>query len=169
MSSRPFVINIGSLRRHVGETTKEHRVGHLFDVAVSETSVSKEADVIADVALTSIVGGINVKGAVTAPWNSECRRCLAEVTGLVVADVNEIFTPDEESEETYHYEDDEIDLEPLIRDAVVLALPIAPLCRDDCKGLCPNCGTNWNETTCNCEVDLRDPRWSVLDELRDES
>ena len=60
---------------------------------------------------------------------------------------------------------DEIDLEPLARETVVLELPQAPLCREDCLGLCPDCGVDRNEGTCSCEPP-RDPRWSVLDELR---
>ena len=61
--------------------------------------------------------------------------------------------------------DDTLDLAPLVRDALVLELPMAPLCRDDCAGLCPQCGANRNEGQCGC-VAPRDPRWANLDVLR---
>ena len=68
-------------------------------------------------------------------------------------------------EEIYPIDDDVIDLAPLVRDSVVLELPGAPLCREDCAGLCPQCGANLNEGPCGC-VAPRDPRWANLDVLR---
>jgi uncharacterized protein len=59
-----------------------------------------------------------------------------------------------------------LDLESLARDAVMLELPLAPLCSEDCLGLCPQCGANRNETSCTCVI-AGDPRWSALDALRD--
>jgi uncharacterized protein len=83
--------------------------------------------------------------------------------------VRELFetTPDEE--DIYLLKGDQIDLEPLVRDAVLLELPQAPLCTEGCRGLCPTCGTNLNEGTCPCETEVRDPRWAALDELRERS
>jgi uncharacterized protein len=71
-----------------------------------------------------------------------------------------------EDEETYPLVGEHLDLRPLVRDALLLELPIAPLCRDDCRGLCPTCGADLNEGTCACEDPTSDPRWSVLDRLR---
>ena len=108
-------------------------------------------------------------GTVRAPWVGECRRCGGPVAGAVAAAVQERYAPagiTGEDEETYPFTGDELDLEPLARDAVLLELPLAPLCSEDCKGLCPQCGANWNVTTCAC-VAPGDPRWSVLDTLRD--
>ena len=68
-------------------------------------------------------------------------------------------------EDAYPLVDDELDLEPLVRDAVLLELPLAPLCREDCAGLCPQCGANRNEGACGCAAP-RDPRWATLDVLR---
>jgi uncharacterized protein len=63
------------------------------------------------------------------------------------------------------YRDEQIDLRQLMEEQFYLALPMKPLCREDCKGLCPNCGTNWNETKCNCEVRWEDPRLAGLKAL----
>jgi len=84
-----------------------------------------------------------------------------------MATVREHYAPDGEGDEdAYPLEGDELDLEPLARDAVLLDLPLAPLCSVDCRGLCPQCGANWNLVTCDC-VPTGDPRWSALDALRD--
>ena len=79
--------------------------------------------------------------------------------------MRELYTDDGDGEETYPLVDHEVDLEPLVRDAVLLELPLAPLCRADCQGLCPFCGVNRNDEACGCEAPA-DPRWSALDVLR---
>jgi uncharacterized protein len=85
-----------------------------------------------------------------------------------VADVEEIFVSDSEEGETYPILGDHLDLEPLAREAVVLSLPLVPLCRPDCAGLCPTCGADRNAGPCACPPPDGDPRWSALDALRRE-
>ena len=101
--------------------------------------------------------------------SSDLRRCAEPVSGELHIAVRERFADDplagSSDEELYPINDDTIDLAPLVRDAVVLELPMAPLCRDDCAGLCPQCGANRNEGDCGC-VAPRDPRWANLDVLR---
>ena len=70
---------------------------------------------------------------------------------------------------TAFYEDDQIDLRELMREQFYLALPMKPLCRDDCKGLCVVCGTNLNRGTCDCKREWEDPRLAVLKTLKRES
>jgi uncharacterized protein len=125
--------------------------------------------VYADVELDSVLGGIEVIGQVRATWVGECRRCLGPVGGELVADVRELYRPlgpTEDDEETYPIDGDHLDLAPLVRDAVLLDLPLAPLCRADCAGLCPICGADRNSEACGCPVELGDPRWGALDTLR---
>ena len=74
--------------------------------------------------------------------------------------------PSSEDEETYPLGVDHLDLKPLVRDALLLELPIAPLCRADCQGLCPTCGADLNRGPCGCAEQSGDARWSVLDALR---
>jgi len=64
------------------------------------------------------------------------------------------------------YEGEEVDLGPLIREQVLLALPTRPLCRDDCRGLCPQCGINLNHAECGCRVETFDPRLEALRSLK---
>ena len=128
------------------------------------------SDAAADVELDSVLGGIEVAGQVRAPWTGVCRRCLQELQGELVADVRELYRPVSASEppdeETYPLVGDHLDLAPLVRDAILLELPIAPLCRSDCAGLCPTCGVDRNEVACGCQAGPTDPRWSALDALR---
>ena len=87
------------------------------------------------------------------------------MTGQVTAQVRERYAPDggtDADEDAYLLAGDELDLEPLARDAVLLDLPLAPLCSEECLGLCPQCGANWNEGSCGCPP-VTDARWSALD------
>jgi len=122
------------------------------------------ADVDVDVELESLSNGVVATGRVRAPWVGACRRCLVEVTGSAEADVREIFEPHPTEGETYLLGgDDTVDLEPLVRDAVLLALPLAPLCRDDCVGPAPDAFPTGPVAPVD---EVRDPRWSALDDLR---
>jgi uncharacterized protein len=135
---------------------------------VGGSAAAVRGEARADLALESLPGNALVAhGTVRATWSGECRRCLGEAHGTVVTDVRELFEAGSDEEETYGLAGDEIDVEPLVRDAVLLDLPLAPLCREACQGLCPVCGANRNEADCGHEPDTRDPRWAALDELKE--
>jgi uncharacterized protein len=89
------------------------------------------------------------------------------VLGVTNVAVNERFVddPDVTDELTYPIDQSFIDLAPLVHDAILLDLPLAPLCRADCQGLCPYCGVDRNEARCDCQAP-RDPRWATLDGLQ---
>jgi len=133
----------------------------------AETDVFPEATVRVALRLESFSGGLWAKGQVSAPWHGICRRCSTPVLGLSEVNVRERFVdqrgPDDE--ETYLVENDFVDLAPLVHDAIFLDLPLAPLCREGCLGLCPYCGIDRNEATCDCQAPI-DPRWATLDGLR---
>lgn len=165
MSTRPFLVHVAKLRRVLGTRWHEVRAGTIDDLAGSGAAVPAGAEVGADVVLESLAGGVAVTGTVTAPWTGECRRCLAPATGTLAIAVRELYTEDSDGEDTYRLVDDELDLEEMVHDAVLLELPLAPLCAATCLGLCPQCGVNRNEETCTCEAG-RDDRWAALDVLR---
>ena len=73
--------------------------------------------------------------------------------------------PDETDDEIYHYEGDHLELAPMLREQVILSNPMHPLCKDDCAGLCPHCGTNQNLEACQCAQETNDPRWQGLQDL----
>jgi uncharacterized protein len=112
-------------------------------------------------------GGVVATGTVTAPWAGDCRRCVGTARGEVRAIVRELFEQNSDLEESYPLHGDQIDLEPLARDAVLLELPLTPLCSEDCQGLCPTCGANRNEGDCGHTITPTDSRWAALDALKD--
>jgi uncharacterized protein len=133
----------------------------------AETDVFPEAPVRVALRLESFSGGLWAKGTVSAPWHGICRRCSTPVLGVSEVAVRERFVDERApgDEEAYLVENDFVDLTPLVHDAILLELPLAPLCREDCQGLCPYCGIDRNEASCDCQVPV-DSRWATLDGLR---
>lgn len=173
MATNPWLIPITNLKRSLGNRREEQRSGQVGELRVADTTVAADAIVDADAVLDSVDGGIEVTATVAAPWSGECRRCLRPVNGRLEARVRELFRPrhrgenPDDDEETYPLTGEQLDLRPLVRDAILLELPIAPLCRPDCAGLCPTCGADRNEGDCGCPPTTGDPRWAALDLLRD--
>jgi uncharacterized protein len=127
-----------------------------------------------DIRLESVLEGLLASATVSVPFEGECGRCLDPVQGTVVVDIQELYAyPDSETDDTTDADEvsrlqgDFLDLEPALRDAVVLALPSNPLCRDDCPGLCPECGVRWDDLPPEHSHDVADPRWAALKSLRD--
>jgi uncharacterized protein len=115
--------------------------------------------------LERIGEGVVFRGTLHAPWRSVCSRCLQPVAGEVAVHVDELFEVAPLAGETYQLDDDALDLLPLVRDALLLDLPTAPLCREDCAGICPECGADRNTTACACGSVEPDPRWAALRSL----
>jgi uncharacterized protein len=121
---------------------------------------------VVDATLERVSEGIVVRGTVAASWTAVCSRCLAPVGGEIAVGVGELYERHPLEGETYALGDDDVlDLEPLVRDALTLELPAVPVCRDDCRGLCPHCGVDRNTTTCDCGDTEPDPRWAALRSL----
>ncbi len=165
MSAKPFVVHVAKLRRTIGTRWHEVVRGVIDDLRSSGSAVPEGSEVEADLVLESVFGGVAATGVVRAPWTGECRRCLAPASGVVEVRALEHFTEGGDGSDTYPLTDHGIDLEPMIHDAVLLELPLAPLCTEQCKGLCPNCGANRNEDPCSCDQSPPDPRWAALGAL----
>ena len=125
-----------------------------------------------DLRLESVMEGVLVSGTVSAPVTGECSRCLGAVSDQVVTDVQELFAyPDTATDitttedEVSRTDGDYLDLEPVVRDAIVLALPLIPLCREDCAGLCPTCGERLDELPAGHAHDQVDLRWAALNQF----
>ena len=133
----------------------------------AETDVAPEAMVTVRLRLQSYAGGLRATGVVEAPWHGVCRRCSVPVLGRSRVSVAERFVDHRGpgDDDAYLVANDAADLAPLVHDAILLDLPLAPLCRADCRGLCPTCGVDWNEESCDCPAPV-DPRWATLAELR---
>lgn len=129
----------------------------------------KPEPVTGEITLESVIEGVLVTGSLDGEATCRCSRCLREFEGRLAAELCELFAAPghlEEEEDVYRVKGEEIDLEPMLRDELTLALPLYPLCRDDCQGMCARCGRDLNEGACDCADDTTDPRWAALDEVR---
>ena len=129
-----------------------------------------------DLRLESVAEGVLVTGTVSAPTAGQCSRCLEPFAGSVSIYLTELFAyPDSateattEEDEVGHVVDDAVDLEQAIIDAVGLELPLSPLCRPDCAGLCPQCGVVLATAEAGHQHDIIDPRWAKLAEMLPEN
>ena len=140
--------------------------------------VPEGSTVEVDLRLEAVMEGVLVTGTATAVLEGECARCLEPIKDQIVVDLQELFVyddpdqgsrrparEDDEDDDVSRLEGDLIDLEPLLRDAVVLALPYQPLCRDDCPGLCTECGARLADDPEHRHDDPIDPRWAVLGDI----
>lgn len=161
------MVDITPLRKQPGSVLRVERAGRVPGLRLSASSVPEGDEVAVDATLAWASEDVVVTATVRAPWSGQCRRCLGDAAGEVTADVREVYEPTSDGEETYALDGSRVDLVPLVRDAVLLGLPPAPLCDEGCQGLCPVCGANRNEARCSCETSPPDPRWAALDVLRD--
>ena len=169
----PFVVGVARLRTQQGATTNVV-VNGLFDptgdlaaTSPGESYVPDGDEVSFDGELESTSDGVVAAGIVRGRWRGTCRRCATTVGGAIEVAVRERFIEgaDPDRDDAYRLDGDFVDLGPLVRDAVVLELPLAPLCTEDCRGLCAQCGSDLNAGACGCEAPI-DPRWATLDVLR---
>ena len=131
--------------------------------ATSDAAVRGPVDI--QLQLESAVSGLEVTGSLKAGWQGSCRRCLEPIEQTVQQELREIFSTAPADEETYPIQDGEVDLTPMVRDCLVLALPIAPLCSEDCVGPAPD-DYPMNQPEPSPEDRPKDPRWAALDALR---
>jgi len=164
-TTTPLRIPVADLLKRPGAARPEVVEALLADLAGPGAAVPADRPVEVDVLLERVPDGIVVRGTVAAPWTAVCSRCLAPVEGRAAVHVDELFEEHPLAGETYQLGHEVVDLEPLVRDALLLELPGTPLCRADCAGLCPECGIDRNEATCECTADELDPRWAALRSL----
>lgn len=169
----PLVLDTRDLPRRPGAMrTVERTVPAPADLGLDLIGVPEGAAIRLDLRLESVSEGVLVSGTVTGPVEGECGRCLCPVADTLAVELQELFayahsTTDEttDEDEVGRMQGDLIDLEPALRDAVVLALPNHPLCRQDCPGLCPECGVRWDDLPADHSHQRLDPRWSALSQL----
>jgi uncharacterized protein len=125
------------------------------------------------------VEDIRLVGGFSTQIEVSCARCLDPVTSAIKHDFDLLYRPQgvdrradevsicEAETEIGYYQGDGLLLEDVLREQLLLAVPIKLVCRDECKGLCPHCGGNLNVETCNCAVPVVDERWSALKDIRD--
>jgi uncharacterized protein len=157
------------LRLNVGFLLKEG-VGYSREFTFDEPLVQVADDLIVhnlggSVTLTRTPQGLYAQGRLTATIDNSCVRCLEPFDQLVSARLGELYhyPPESAPPDSPTISDDvHLDLTPVVREDFLLSIPMHALCRPDCKGLCPQCGANWNEGPCDCRDDTIDPRLAPL-------
>ncbi|MDQ3944419.1 MAG: DUF177 domain-containing protein [Actinomycetota bacterium] len=158
-------MNVSDLLRRPGSTRQVHLEVPLEGLENLSARVEETDPLVLDLRLESLTGAIVATGRVRGRWSAVCSRCLVPLQTDFDLHLREVFEADPVEDETYPLRRDEIDLEQPLRDVVVPELPIVPLCRPDCAGLCATCGANLNEGECDCAVVAADPRWEALRDL----
>ena len=167
----PWVIDARDLGRRPGSSRRYQRTAPLDQELGFEPVVllPKGRVVEFDVLLESVVEGVLVTGTAAADFDGECARCLDPLSDRVTVEFTELFAyPDSatdtttDEDEVFRLVDDLVDLEPVVRDAIVLALPAAPFCSPDCRGLCPDCGGRWADLGPDHRHETIDPRWAAV-------
>ncbi len=141
------------------------------ELGIEVLHVPEGSSVEFDLRLEAVMEGVLVTGSATAGLEGECARCLEQIDDEIDVTFQELFVYDDRSrapaddvhdDEASRLEGDLLDLEPLLRDAVVLALPFQPLCEDDCPGLCVECGARLADDPDHAHEAAIDPRWAGL-------
>jgi uncharacterized protein len=171
--SSPLVIDVTRLGRSPGAMfSVQDRVPSPSRIGLDLVAIERGGLLDLDLRLESVSEGVLVSGTVTGPTAGECARCLNQLAGHIEVSLTELFAyPDSVTDATT--EDDElgrvidstVDLEQAIIDAVGLALPLSPVCRPDCPGLCPQCGIPLATAEPGHHHEQIDPRWAKLVEM----
>lgn len=164
-TERSLVIDTHDLARRAGTMRTVHQVAIApADLGIEMIRVPQGSEITLDLKLESVIEGVLVTGTAEAELAGQCCRCLEPLSDDDVFDLQELYYyPGQDADEEASFVvDEQIDLDSAIRDAVVLTLPFQPLCRDDCAGLCPDCGANLNNDPGHSHGEQIDPRWAAL-------
>ncbi len=165
---KPFAVGVTKLLRDTSSPLYFDLQGTIKDAFVTFSKVDEDEIVTVKGLVESVHQGLLVNAVIQTRWQGSCVRCLEEASGEIKVQVRELFEPQGSGEDdSYHFDGEILDLTELIKDFIVLELPVVPLCRKDCKGLCATCGQNLNEGSCSCIKDDIDPRWGKLRSLSD--
>ena len=156
--------------------TRTETVASPSRIGLDLEAIEPGAPLELDLRLESVAEGVLVTGTVSGPTAGQCVRCLEPFSGDVEIHLTELFAypgsateATSEADEVGHVVDDTVDLEQSIVDQVGLQLPLAPLCRPDCPGLCPQCGIALATAEPGHQHDVIDPRWAKLSRLLPET
>ena len=171
-AANPWKIDLRELGRRAGSLQELDRTAPApGDWRVELLGVPAGADAHLRLRLESVMEGVLVTGDIEVPVVGSCARCLEPIEDTLTIDVQELYAysgstteATSEEDEVRRVEGDFLDLEPLARDTVVLSLPLAPVCTEDCAGLCVGCGQRLDDLPADHNHEVTDPRWAGLAE-----
>ena len=172
----PLVLDTRELGRRPGsQRTTTREVPAPADLGIEVLRVPEGSPIELDLRLEAVMEGVLVTGTAAAALDGECVRCLRVIHDEIEVDLQELFVYDDGHTGTDDNDDEDagvsrmdgelLDLEPAVRDAVVLSLPFQPLCQADCPGLCPECGARLADDPGHQHDEPIDPRWAALSQL----
>lgn len=163
MTPTGAVIPVGDLRRQPGSRRELHHEITARELGLRDVIIPDGSTIVFDGHLEAISDGVVVTGTVTVPWRGRCRRCLEDVEGVAHAPFEEVWSIHPLDEDHWLLENDEIAIDPILRDAALISLPLAPLCREDCRGPAPEKFPTGLAS--DPKEPKKDPRWAALDQL----
>jgi uncharacterized metal-binding protein YceD (DUF177 family) len=166
----PWRVDLRELGRRAGSMQELDRTAPApEDWRVELIGVPAGTEVHLRLRLESVMEGVLVSGEIEAPVTGSCARCLEPIEDTLALDVQELYAYEgstteatSEEDEVRRIEGDHLDLMPLARDTVVLALPLAPVCTEDCAGLCVDCGQRLDDLPADHAHEVVDARWAAL-------
>ena len=169
-AANPWKVDLRELGRRAGSLHELARTAPApGDWRVELIGVPAGTEVHLRLRLESVMEGVLVSGEIDAPVTGSCARCLEPIEDTLSLDVQELYAYEgstteatSEEDEVRRIEGDYLDLEPLTRDTIVLALPLAPTCTDDCSGLCADCGQRLDDLPADHAHEVVDARWADL-------
>jgi len=162
----PYTVDVYDLMHRPGEMRERS-----LDIVVPEEfgnamiGVKAGSELMVELRMESLHDGILVSADIDGTAAGECGRCLIDIEQAVQVEIQELFAYSSDEAFEYEVHEDMIDLEPVIRDAVVLSLPFQPVCQEDCLGLCPQCGARLLDNPGHEHQNPVDPRWAALGSL----
>jgi uncharacterized protein len=167
--ANPLRINATELLRRPGTERDVDVVVEVQELAIDDPRLDPDAPVHVRLRLEALSDGVVVSGTLTSRWHDVCRRCAEPAGGELVTKVDELYQETVTDPDAFELQGAQLDLAPMVREALLLDVPAAPLCRPDCAGLCPSCGADLNTSTCDCAPAPADHRWSALDAWQGEA
>lgn len=163
MIAHPFRVHVGDLLAAPG-SVRPHRITTQVDWRVDLAQVAPDSEIDADLELVSTSGGLLVRGAVDFQTMITCSRCLDESTVAMHVEVSDIVEAGNDDDDEYHVAGDVLDLEPILRDEVLLAMPLRPRCEPECEGLVQDAESDLN-TAAPGTVRRTDSPFAALQDL----
>jgi uncharacterized protein len=164
--ANPLRVQVSELLRRPGSDKPLDLEVTVADLGLHDERFEATEPVAVHLSLESLTDGIVVNGRIDATWHGICRRCAMPAEGPLRSEVHELYQAVVTDPEAFELTGDQLDLEPMVREVLVLDAPVSPLCRADCLGLCPTCGIDRNTGTCDCVDEPSESPWSALDDLK---
>jgi uncharacterized protein len=166
-----LLFSVVEIRRRPGSRLPVSQRLEAHGLGLTDVRVPDGAEIGFDGELESIHEGVVLTGIAEVPWEGSCRRCLRDVHGTATLEIREVYETKPTDGETWPLVHDHVDLGPLLHDVALLALPLAPLCGEDCLGPAPDAFPATvvepaSPDDADDEAPPKDPRWAALDDLQ---